>query len=326
MKQNNSADIDVYNVFVRIKKSLVGGLVLLFKALDFVRQNWRIIALLILVGAALGYFGSLDSKKAQKASVVLRINFDAVNYVYKEVDLINEKIIAGDSLFFSEMGLKPDSLEVREIVLTPVVNLKELGEKYEETYRNVDGFIKNVEFDKNEIELAKTFSTEYRYHNLELALSSEANLGTVNNLIDYLNKDILLGEIRDTVNENMKRSILSNKNIVGQIDKVIDTYTNNQSVNGAKGNMFVVDKNFSLHSLLNKKTDLLTINDNLRKELILSKDIVVLMNNAPIVKEKPGFFGIKILAYPTLLVFIFLFVAWLRYAFRYLKKIAHIHS
>ena len=72
MKQSNSADIDVYNVFVRIKKSLVGGLVLLFKALDFVRQNWRIIALLILVGAALGYFGSLDSKKAQKASVMLK--------------------------------------------------------------------------------------------------------------------------------------------------------------------------------------------------------------------------------------------------------------
>jgi hypothetical protein len=326
MEQNSSPDLDVMHLFSQVKKSVISTIVLAFKALDFIIKKWLIILLLIIVGAAAGYFSSYDLKEGQKASALLRVNFDAVNYVYKEVELINEKIIEGDSVFFTKMGLRPNSLEVAELVLTPVVNLKELGEKYEDTYRNVDGFIKNVEFDKSEIEVAKTFNTEYMYHTLDITLSPEANRKTVDQIIHYLNNDIILGQIRDTVNENMKRRIISNQEVVDQIDKMIETYTNNQSVNSATGPMFVVDKDFSLHTLLNKKTDLLIRNDNLRKELILSQDIVVITNKAPLVKVKPGLLGRKIISYPLIFVFAFMFMAWVRYAFLYLKNIAEINA
>jgi|TARA_R110002110_G_scaffold49502_6_gene146902 hypothetical protein len=326
MEQNSSQDLDVMHLFSQFKKSVIGAIVLAFNALDFIIKKWWIILLLILIGAAAGYFTSFDSKQAQKASALLRINFDAVNYVYKEVELINEKIKERDSVFFTTMGLGTNSLEVRELVLTPVVNLKELGEKYEDTYRNVDGFIKNVEFDKSEIEVAKTFNSEYMYHTLDIALSSEANRKTVDKLVDYLNEDILLGQIRDTVIENMKRRITTNQEVVDQIDKMIETYTKNQSVNASTGPMFVVDKDFSLHTLLNKKTDLLIRNDNLRKDLIMSQDIVVITNKAPLVKVKLGFLGRKMISYPIIFVFAFLFLAWVRYAFKYLKKLAEINA
>lgn len=322
MDQNNTADIDVMHLYTQFKRTVTKGIVLSFYALNFILRKWWVIAVLLVVGLAMGYFMSSDSKEPQKATALLRVNFDAVNYVYEEVELINEKIKERDSRFFSKMGLKPDSLEVAELVLTPVVNLKELGEKYEKIYRNIDGFIKNVEFDKSEIEVAQTFNTEYMYHSLDILLSPEANRKTIDRIIGYLNSDELLGQLRDTTIENMKRRIISNKEIVDQIDKVIETYTNNQSVNAATGPMFVVDKDFSLHTLLNKKTDLIIRNDDLRKELILSQDIVVITNKAPLVKIKSGLLDRKIIFYPIMFVFAFLLMAWIRYAFFYLKKIA----
>ena len=322
MEQNNTVDLDVMHLYTQFKRNITKGIVLAFKALNFILKKWWIIVLLIAVGVAAGYLVGANSEDPQKATALLRVNYDAVNYVYNEVDLINEKIREGDSIFFVNMGLRPDSLEVAELLLTPVVNLKDLGEKYEDIYRNIDGFIKNVEFDKSEIEVAETFNKEYKYHSLDLVLAPNANRETIDKIIEYLNSDELLRQLKDTTIKNKERRIITNEEIVGQIDKMIETYTNNQSVNAATGPMFVVDKDFSLHTLLNKKTDLIIRNEVIKQELIMSQDIVVVTNKASLVKVQPGLLGKKIIRYPLFFVFTFLLMAWMRYVFFYLKKLA----
>ncbi len=322
MEQKNTADLDVMHLYSQFKKSITTGIVLLFKAINFLLRKWWILLLLVVGGFALGYFSSGETKQSQKATALIRINFDAVNYVYKEIDLINAKISEGDSLFFSDLGLNSNSLEVTGLVLTPLVNLKDIGEKYEKIYRNVDGLLKNVEFDKSDIEVSETFFTEYRYHSLDLMLSPTATEKTIDQIVNYLNSNKLLNEIRDTAIIDMKRRIISNEEIIRQIDKMIETYSKNQSVNNATGPMFVVDKDFSLHALLNIKTSRIIRNDEIRKILIMAKDIVVVTNRVSLVKIQSGLLGKKTIFYPVFFVFAFLLMAWIQYVFFYLKKIA----
>ena len=322
MEQKNTADLYVMHLYGQFKKSITKGIVLFFKAINFILGKWWLILLLVVGGVVLGYFSSGDTKQSQKATALLRINFDSVNYVYEEIDLINEKIKEGDSVFFSNLGLNSNSLEVAELTLTAMVNLKDLGEEYDKVYRNVDGLIRNVEFDKSQIEIAKTFNAGYRYHSLDLMLSPTATRKTIDRIVDYLNSNKLLNEVRDTAIVDMKKRIISNEEIVRQIDEMIETYSKNQSVNAATGPMFVVDKDFNLHALLNIKTSRIIRNDEIRKRLILAKDIVVVTNRASLVKIKPGLLGKKTIFYPIFFVFAFLFMAWIRYVFFYLKKIA----
>lgn len=318
MKDNNSADLDVTQLYIQFKRSVRKGVFLAFEGLNFIIRKWRIIVLLIIIGFAAGYFKNSSSKSAQKATALLKVNFDAVNYVYGEVETINEKIQEGDSIFFSKIGLRADSLEISELKITPLVNLKDLGQ----TYRNVDGLIKNVEFDKSEIEVAETFISEYKNHRLDFLLSSSATPKTIDKIIQYLNSDLLLRQLRDTTIENMKRRVIRNEEIVRQIDKVIESYTNSQSDNAGGIPMIVVDKNFDISALLNKKTDLTAKTEIAKERLIVSQDIVVITNNVSLIKVKSGIAGKEIIFYPIIVVFIFLFLAWFRYIFFYLKQIA----
>ena len=44
--------------------------------------------------------------------MLIKVNFDAVNYVYDAVSLINQKIEANDIRFFNELGFSSEELNV----------------------------------------------------------------------------------------------------------------------------------------------------------------------------------------------------------------------
>ena len=65
--------------------------------------GWKKLLVIIVAGLILGYFQT-DSKlpNAKEATVLVKINFDAGNYVYDAVDLINLKISSADYDFFNQ--------------------------------------------------------------------------------------------------------------------------------------------------------------------------------------------------------------------------------
>ena len=106
MKEQKSDEIDLTNLFSVFKEKIKDSIVLLFDLIDYLLKKWILITTLILLGLIIGYVTQNNYNHNKKASVLLRINFDTVDYVYSEIDLINEKVTEKDSLFFSEMGLK----------------------------------------------------------------------------------------------------------------------------------------------------------------------------------------------------------------------------
>jgi hypothetical protein len=323
MATENKDELDLLKIIQVFKNIFKKWLLLFFNALDFIFRNWKTVLGLIAIGLVLGYFTQNNNKPLQKATVLLRVNFDAVNYLYSEVELFNEKIKEKDSLFFTKIGFNINSLEVKDMELTPLINLKDIVDKYEQTYRNLDGLLQNLDFEDNEINVSETFTTEYKYHNLEFSLLSNANEETIAKIINFFNNDELLRKVRNVGIKNMEDRIISNEKVISQIDTVIKLYSKNESLSSPSDQTFVVDKNFNIHGILNKKTELLLDNEKIREELVVSDNIIVMMNEPRLLNEKPGILGNKFIFYPFVFVLGFLLLAFARHSYLYLKEVAY---
>jgi hypothetical protein len=305
------------------KEKIKDSIVLLFDLIDYLLKKWILITTLILLGLIIGYVTQNNYNHNKKASVLLRINFDTVDYVYSEIDLINEKVTEKDSLFFSEMGLKGDSIQIKQIEITPIVRFKEIIERYKVNDRKLEGLLKSLEFNDDDVESYETFKSEYYFHTLNFTLSYNATQETIEKIIEYLNNNIILTDIKNSSIRDIKSQIANNSTSIKQIDNVINAYKTNESLTSPSDQIFVVDKNFNMSEMFEKKIELQELNAELNKILVYSKDIVVVVNKPKIIEENTKFSSNRIVFFPSLFVFIFLLFSFLKYTYIYLREIAN---
>ncbi len=322
MEQNSNNEIDLIFLYRKFLEILRKWNALGFRALNFVFRKWIIIISLVIIGVGLGYYKQTIKMPSKKAKILLRINFDAVNYVYTSVELFNNKIADRDSAFFVNNGFKFMPLEVREMIITPKINIKDIIEKYEENDRNLEAILRNLDFDEEDLEFHKTFTAEYKYHYLDLRLSSYSNQKTIEKVLTYINNNEYLKQVKNTGLKNIIDQIAYNDKMIRQLDQVIDTYQSNESLQSASSEVFVVDKNFSISSIFETKIRLQEENNNLKNELIYSKEIAVIVNNPNLSNEESGFIKNEMVRYPILFIFLFLFLALAWHIYNYLKQVA----
>jgi hypothetical protein len=323
MKEQKSDEIDLTNLFSVFKEKIKDSIVLLFDLIDYLLKKWILITTLILLGLIIGYVTQNNYNHNKKASVLLRINFDTVDYVYSEIDLINEKVTEKDSLFFSEMGLKGDSIQIKQIEITPIVRFKEIIERYKVNDRKLEGLLKSLEFNDDDVESYETFKSEYYFHTLNFTLSYNATQETIEKIIEYLNNNIILTDIKNSSIRDIKSQIANNSTSIKQIDNVINAYKTNESLTSPSDQIFVVDKNFNMSEMFEKKIELQELNAELNKILVYSKDIVVVVNKPKIIEENTKFRSNRIVFFPSVFVFIFLLFSFLKYTYIYLREIAN---
>ena len=322
MEQNNSGEIDLQSVYKGFKKIIKKWIVLFFRGIDFILRSWITISILIVVGIALGYFSNSSSKTNKETTVLLRVNFNSADYVYSEVEKINQKIKEKDTVFLEKAGLRTDTLEIRFLEITPIVNLKDIVSSYGANGRYLEGLLKNVDFEDKELKVTNTFTSEYKNHLLYFNLSGNATIKTIHNVINHINSNDLFERAKERDVQNMKDRISNNIKIINQIDKVIEVYNSNESLPSPSSELYVVDKNFDINLILQQKIDLLKGNDWLRNNLVYTDEIVVLLNNPSITKTKKGFSSNKLLFYPILFVGLFIAVAFMRHSYYYLREVA----
>ena len=168
MKQNKKDEIDLIFVINGFKNGLKNAIVLLFNIVSFFKKTWYIFAGLIIFGVVLGYFLDPSGKDySQSSSSLLRINFQAVDFIYGEIDLINTMLDQKDTLFIENLGLDIDSTNIIRLKLSPIVNFKDVVDNYGGNKEYIAGLLKNVEIVE---EYADMFSPDFKYHNLNIVL------------------------------------------------------------------------------------------------------------------------------------------------------------
>ncbi|MCB0458342.1 MAG: hypothetical protein KDC91_11415, partial [Flavobacteriaceae bacterium] len=317
----NHDEIDLGSLFEGLKKAKNSFLTTCFNAINFALRNWLVIVILIVVGVGLGYFSQMFDKAAKEAKVVIRTNFNTGEYTYNALEILQEKSKQKDSVFLEKNGFNKDTVEIKKIEVLPIVSFNDITEKYDPNDRNLDALLRYIEFEENE-EKVNSFNSSYKYHTILLTLDNIANDQTINKIINYLNNQELIKRVGTVGKETIIERLEGNKNTLTQIDSVLTTYNKTQPLPSPDKQIYVVDKNFNISTVLETKIELMKQNQELNEDLVYADKAIVKISNEGVYEMDSGLLGKKTIIYPFIFVFLFFLISWVRHMYQYMKKIA----
>lgn len=320
MKNNfkENEELDIIVLIEKIKLMLLSIFLQIFRRSKRFLSGWKQLTAIIFVGILSGYFlTDGDQPNSKEATVLVKINFDAGNYIYDAVDLINLKISSDDAEFFAqEIKLNADEI-IDEVSISPIIDIKDIMAKDIEA-NEIRALFENLEYDDG-FSVTEGFKSDYDYHFIKVNVSKNSSIETVNKIIEYFNNNPLFAELKDRNLQRISSIILDNEQTINQIDKLLDYYTSENNSNNSQ--LYIDNKNLRPNELIKTKITLQNENQDLKRENLTSKETVIVINETNVLIENNSVTSNKMIYYPLLLLFVYLVVSILRGLYSYLDKL-----
>ena len=316
LKENDELDIIV--LIEKIKLALLSILLQIFRSTKTFLMGWKQLLLIVLAGVLLGYFQTdNDQPNAKEATLLVKINFDAGNYVYDAVDLINLKILSEDTEFFTqEFKLNADE-QLDEVSISPVIDIKDIMAK-EINANEIRALFENLEYEDG-FSVTEGFKSDYDYHFINVVVSGNSTISTVNKIVDYFNNNPLFTELKERNIQRISSIISDNEQTIKQIDKLLDYYTSENKTKTTQ--LYIDNKDLRPNELIKTKVSLQNENQELKKENLTTKETVMAINEANILIENTSLLSNKMVYYPLLFLFIYIVFSVLIGIYSYLDKL-----
>ena len=319
--KNNFKEIEELDIIVlieKIKLMLLSILLQIFRRSKNFLSEWKRLLAVILVGVLLGYFLTDNDKPSSKeATVLVKINFDAGNYVYDTVDLINLKISSEDTDFFTqEIKLNEDET-IDEVSISPVIDIKDIMAKDIQA-NEIRALFENLKYEDG-FSVTEGFKSDYDYHFIKVNVSNNSSIETINKVIDYFNNNPLFAELKERNLQRISSIISDNEQTIKQIDKLLEYYTTETSANNSQ--LYIDNKNLRPNELIKTKITLQSENQELKRESLTSKETVITINESNVLIENNSLASNKMVYYPFLFLLIYLIVSVLIGLYSYLDKL-----
>ena len=320
MKNNlkEKEELDIIVLIEKLKFMLLSIFLQIFRRSRQFLSSWKQLLAIILAGIALGYFlTDKDTPAAKEATILVKINFDAGNYVYDAVDMINLKISSEDSEFFAqEMKLNKDET-VDEVSISPVIDIKDIMAKDVQA-NEIRALFENLEYEDG-FSVTEGFKSDYDYHFIKVGVSNNSSISTVNKIIDYFNDNPLFTELRERNLQRISSIILDNEQTIMQIDKLLNYYISDTKTNSSQ--LYIDNKDVRPNELIKTKISLQNENQELKRENLTTKETVMLINEANILIENNSISSNKMVYYPVLFLLIYIIVSIIISLYSYLDKL-----
>lgn len=320
MKNNfkETEELDIIVLIEKIKLMLLSICLQIFRRSKNFLSHWKRLLAVILVGVLLGYFLTDNDKPSSKeATVLVKINFDAGNYVYDTVDLINLKISSEDTDFFTqEIKLNEDET-IDEVSISPVIDIKDIIAKDIQA-NEIRALFENLEYEDG-FSVTEGFKSDYDYHFIKVNVSNNSSIETINKVIDYFNNNPLFAELKERNLQRISSIISDNEQTIKQIDKLLEYYTTETSANNSQ--LYIDNKNLRPNELIKTKITLQSENQELKRESLTSKETVITINESNVLIENNSLASNKMVYYPFLFLLIYLIVSVLIGLYSYLDKL-----
>ena len=320
MKNNfkETEELDIIVLIEKIKLMLLSLMLQIFRRLKNFLLGWKKLLVVIIAGILFGYFQT-DSKlpNAKEATLLVKINFDAGNYVYDAIDLINLKIKSEENDFFVEdMKLNADEV-IDEVSISPVIDIKDIMNKNIEA-NEIRALFENLEYEDG-FSVTEGFKSDYDYHFIKVSVSKNSSIKTINKMVQYFNNNPLFLELKERNFQRISSIIYDNEQTINQIDKLIEHYTSDNKVNNSQ--TYIDNKDINPNEIIKTKISLQNRNEQLKDQNITNKETVMLINEANVLIEDGSIISNKMLYYPLLFVIVYL-VVYIAYGlYSYLEKL-----
>jgi hypothetical protein len=303
-ENNNDQEIDLVqiskkigNFFERINTSI-------FRGIQFFVRNWIIVLFLFLVGFGLGLF--LDKTQKQfDNKIIVKPNFESIDYLYSKIDLIQSKIQIKDTAFFKSIGIAAVP-RISKITIEPIVDVFKFVNNNEQNLEvlklmTANGDLKSIITEtttsKNYPFYIITFSTNGLVRDQKMA---EA-------LLNYINTSQFYSEVKKITLNNIKQRIKENDQVVAQIDGILNKFSNSESAGNQMNDKLVYyNENTQLNDIIKTKDGLLRENANLKLDLITSDKIIKESSIVINIENNKSVNGKTKFILPLLLIFIYL--------------------
>ena len=320
MKNNfkEKEELDIIVLIEKLKFMLLSIFLQIFRRSRQFLSSWKQLLAIILAGIALGYFlTDKNTPAAKEATILVKINFDAGNYVYDAVDMINLKISSEDSEFFAqEMKLNKDET-IDEVSISPVIDIKDIMAK-DVKANEIRALFENLEYEDG-FSVTEGFKSDYDYHFIKVGVSNNSSISTVNKIIDYFNDNPLFTELRERNLQRISSIILDNEQTIMQIDKLLNYYISDTKTNSSQ--LYIDNKDVRPNELIKTKISLQNENQELKRENLTTKETVMLINEANILIENNSISSNKMVYYPLLFLLIYIIVSIIISLYSYLDKL-----
>ena len=320
MSNLEKGEIDLIILINKLKNSIIKLILNLFVASKYLIKQWKIFSILITVGLALGFYTQKNNEINKEAKVLIKVNFDAVNYVYDAVSLINQKIESSDIDFFNSLGFISKNLEVSELEILPVIDLQNILNNENFNANEIRALFENLNFEDDSF-ITNSFISDYDYHLLNISFEPNANDQSLSLLIDYINSNPLFNELKQRKTTSINEILNSNLISIAQIDDIISAYTDNLSSSAPNSELYIDNKDIRPNDLITTKTELQKENQILMEEKLYSNETVVVINDSSLLVKDKSLKDNKIIYFPILFCLIFVFALMLKHLYMFLNSL-----
>jgi hypothetical protein len=314
---NNQEDqeIDLMQISKKINDFFQKLNMLLFKSIHFFVKNAIIISILLVAGAAIGFYCDMNFK-TYNHKIIVTPNFGSTDYLYSKIDLIDSKIRSNDTVFFKEvLGIKsPKTLN--KIEINPVIDIYKFIENKPENFEVLKLMAEDE--DINEIIENNMTSKNYTFHKIFFNTNKLVTYDEViQPILKYLNSSKYYGKLQNAAINNMEIKMNQNDIIISQINEVLNGFSS--KVNGAQqsDNLVYYNENTQLNDVIKTKDALITEQGADRMRLIGLDKIIKENSTILNIENKDSLNGKLKFVLPLLLISIFVL---LRFFIAFYKK------
>jgi hypothetical protein len=317
-QNTENQEIDLSQISNKIGSLFQNFSALIFRCIQFFIRNVIVIIALLIVGIGLGFF--LDTtQKTYDQQIIVAPNFKSSDYLYAKIDLINAKIIEGDTLFLkNSVGLKKPKT-IKGIKIEPITDVYKFIENKTENFELIklmaeDGDIKKILEDN---------LTSKNYTNHEIVITTNdliTEKSTIEPILNFLNESDYFKKVQIEELKNAQIKLSKNDTIIAQIDAVLKGFSSDVNSRKQSDKLVYYNENTQLNDIIKTKGDLIYQQGVLRVDLI-GMDKVIKENSATLNKQHQSFIGGKLkLILPFLLILFF--IIWSLFINFYKKQAA----
>lgn len=258
-------EVDLSFIFKGIKSFLIGILKGIINIFSFFFKNKFILLALIILGVVTGYFYEKYFDKIYTNEMLILPNYSSTNYVYGKIESIDKKLKSKDTVFLKNI-FGGNYEQVKSVQIEPVIdiyNFVSRNESNKELFELLFEEEADIEFIENPIN-----SRNFTYHRVLLNVKGEENHEMLSStLMLYINDNEYLNNLNLLSLESLDFRLKKNKEIIKQIDTILNNSLNNKSLALDSGTLSFTD-NEGLRSLIAKKEDLVKEQTYLKVEMV----------------------------------------------------------
>jgi len=287
------------NFFDRINAAI-------FQSIQFFVRNWVVVLILLIVGFGFGWY--LDSnKKAFENQVIVTPNFGSVDYLYAKIDLIQSKVISGDTSFLKNVVGISDPKLIKKIEIKPVADVYKFIEDKEQNFELIKlmaevGEVKKVLEDN-------VTSKNYTFHTISFVSGKAINEKEVEPLLKYLNDSEYFTAIQKIGYKNLEQQIAQNDTILLQIDNVLNGFSNKVKGGSNNDKLIYYNENLQLNDIIKTKQKLVTDQGENRLKLISFDKTIREINSTLNINDNKITNGRFKFLFPVFFIFIFVLIS-----------------